>query len=58
MSGGGLSIGSGGRGISAGDGCSIMAEATATTLPSLAVPALSAPEVLPDIFFVFSCLRG
>lgn len=36
ISGGGLSIESGGRGMSARDGCSIMRCQGATTLPSLA----------------------
>jgi hypothetical protein len=48
ISGGGMSTGSGGRGMSAGDGCSIMGHQAATTLPTQ-VPALHADVLIPEV---------
>ena len=48
MSGGGMSIGSGGRGMSAGAGCSIMRRHVATTLPT-AVRRLYSDVLVPQL---------
>jgi len=50
MSGGGMSIGSGGRGMSLCDGCSIMRRPAATTLPSqVRARLLDADVLVPQV---------